>query len=111
MAANKTPHLKRVFSGLPLDTNDVRTIARLAERAGPIEVRANSARLMDVDQVDQVIAEDVVLDRLVISASSPDGGLEFVYEQSYVLVRADDAAPGLREPFAAIVALLEAKPR
>jgi hypothetical protein len=104
------PKLKRVFSGITLTTNDVRSIAVLAELAGEVEVRANGARLMDVGQVDQVIAEDVVLDRLVVSVITRDGALEFVYEQSYVLVRADDEAPALREPFAAIVALLEAKP-
>jgi hypothetical protein len=107
----KPPKLKRAFSGLALTTNDVRTIAFHAERAGTLEVRANGSRLMDVGQVDQVIAEDVVLERLVVTATVPEGTLEFSYQQSWVQVRADEDAPELREPFAAIVALLESKPR
>ena len=105
-----SPKLKRVFTGITLSTNDVRDIAHYAAAAGRLDIRANGARLMEVGQVEQVISEDVVLDRLTIIAIDGESVLEFSYEPSHVLARADDGAPRLREPFAAIVGLLEAKP-
>jgi hypothetical protein len=106
--APKRP-LKRVFSGLPLTTNDVRTIVFHAARSGEVDLRANGARLMDVNQVDQVIAEDIVLERLTLSVALRDGALEVVYEPGAILVRVDEDAPSLRSPYEAIVALLASR--
>jgi hypothetical protein len=107
--ASKRPNLKRVFSGIPLTTNDVRSIAFHAAQAGEVDLRANGARLMAIDQVDQVIVEDIVLDRLSITVAAREGSLEMVYEPGAILVRADEEALSLRAPFEAIVALLAAK--
>jgi hypothetical protein len=51
----------------------------------------------------------VVLDRLTIIAMDGESVLEFSYEPSHVLLRADEDAPRLRAPFTAIAALLKRK--
>lgn len=103
--------LRHAFDGVTLTTNEVRTIALHLEGVGALDIRANGARLLDVAQVDAVIAEDVVLDRLVLSAADGDDRVEFVFEHSGIVVRCDDDRPPLRQAYEAVCALLRAKAR
>ncbi|MBA2480658.1 MAG: hypothetical protein H0V44_08350 [Planctomycetes bacterium] len=105
--------LKRVFSGITLTTNDLTTIAARATEVGPtVAMKANAYRITDIDELSQVLAEDIVLDRLTLMVFDLDGSaLEFTWESSYVLIQADCTAPGVRPSFEAIVDLLESRPR
>jgi hypothetical protein len=105
--------LKRVFSGITLTTNDLTTIAtRAAEIGQTVAMKANAVRLSDIDELPQVMAEDVVLDRLTMMVFDANGAaLEFTWEPSYVLVQVDGTSPGARPAFDAIVALLASRPR
>lgn len=103
--------LKRGFTGISLTTNDLRTIAHWAAKAGTLEVRANGARLMSIDQVDQVIAEDVVLERFELSVlDRADDRLELVYDQASLLVRLDPGNPRLQAAFDALCDYLGSRP-
>ncbi len=111
MASNQK-QLKRVFSGITISTNDLKSVAHhAAGLGGQVAMKANSYRLEDIEQIRDVIAEDVVIDHLSISAHHEHAPLEFTYEPGYILVQAEEDHPALRTPFAAIVALLESKPR
>nr|MBA3686736.1 hypothetical protein [Planctomycetota bacterium] len=105
-----TPRLKHVYSAITLATNDLRTIAALAQHLGPTSIRANAYVLGDMDEVHQVLAEDVVVDRITIQSESSDGGtLTFTFQSGYVLVEISDPLPDLQSAFTAITELLAAK--
>ncbi len=105
--------LKRLFTGITLTTNDLKTIAARAEEIAPtVAMKANAYRLSDIDQLTDVVAEDVVIDHLTVMVFDAGGAaLEVTWEPSFVLVQADDGSPAVRAPFSAIVALLESRPR
>ena len=111
--AGGSDKLKRLFTGITLTSNDLKTIAARAEEIAPtVAMKANAYRLSDMDQLAEVIAEDVVIDRLTIMVFDASGSaLEVTWEPSYVLVQADASSSEVRAPFAAIVSLLESRPR
>jgi hypothetical protein len=100
--------LRRGFSGITVTTNDLRTIAHWGGEVGTLDIHANGARLMGIDQVDQVIVEDVVLERfeMVVLDTTTDERLVLSYDQSSVVVQCDEPGQRLRPAFDVICELL-----
>lgn len=107
---SQEPQHKRAFSGISITTNDLRTINRWAEKVASPDIRANGARLMAVDQIEQVMIEDVVLDNCEITVRDGEDFLVLRYEPSCVMLRCDAGNARLAPLFTSILHLLGAKP-
>jgi len=101
--------LKRAFSGVALTTNDLRTLVAWGEQVAAVEIHANSSHVQNIEELEQIMIEDVVLERCELRIRDLDDFLVLSYEEGILVLRCDAGNLKLASLFARIRDLLAAK--